>query len=445
MGETKEATGPKGHFLFGMAMEFKRDPLGFLSRVERDYPGIARFRFAHLPMVNIGKPEYVKHVMQVNNKNYCKGIEYDHLKHILGQGLLTSEGDFWLRQRRLVQPAFHKKRIESFSETITNSTASLCKEWEERDQSEGFDVHLEMMRLTLDIVGRTLFSSHVIEDASKIERALSAIVEDNFKRIQTTINPPIWLPVPQNLRLKRNIKVLDKVVLGIIEHRREIGEDQGNDLLTMLMEVEDEDTGEKMSNLQLRDEVMTIFLAGHETTANALSWALYLLSTNPDAEAKFHAELQEVLGNRVPTFEDARNLPYTMAVINESMRLYPPAWVLGRTALADDEIDGFRIRKGDNIMIVPYLVHRNSEYWEDAEAFKPERFATDEKIDKFQFFPFGGGPRFCIGNNFAILEMQLVLAMIGQRFKLRLEKEQVIEPEPLITLRPRHGIQMKIV
>jgi cytochrome P450 len=200
-----------------------------------------------------------------------------------------------------------------------------------------------------------------------------------------------------------------------------------------------------MSNLQLRDEVMTIFLAGHETTANALSWALYLLSTNPDAEAKFHAELQEVLGNRVPTFEDARNLPYTMAVINESMRLYPPAWVLGRTALADDEIDGFRIRKGDNIMIVPYLVHRNSEYWEDAEAFKPERFATDEKIDKFQFFPFGGGPRFCIGNNFAILEMQLVLAMIGQRFKLRLEKEQVIEPEPLITLRPRHGIQMKIV
>lgn len=444
MAETKEASGPKGHFLLGMALDFKNDPLEFLCNVEREFPDIARFRFAHMPMLYVGKPSYVKHIMQVNNKNYCKGFEYDHLKHVLGEGLLTSEGDFWLRQRRLAQPAFHKKRIESFSETITDSTAILCQEWANRDSNEALDIHLEMMRLTLDVVGKTLFSSHVIQDAERIERALSAIVEDNFRRIQALVNQPIWLPSPQNIRLKKNIKVLDEVVLGIIEKRRKLEVDEGNDLLTMLMEVEDEDTGEKMSDLQLRDEVMTIFLAGHETTANALSWALYLLSVNPEAEAKFHAELKTVLDGRVPTYEDARALTYTMAVINESMRLYPPAWVVGRTALEEDEIDGFRIRKGDNIMIAPYVVHRNPVYWEDPDAFKPERFLTEEKIDKFQFFPFGGGPRFCIGNNFALLEMQLVLAMIGQRFTLRLEEGQQITPEPLVTLRPQNGIRMRV-
>lgn len=440
---TQEITGPKGIPFFGMAFEFKKDPLQFLKSIDQEYGGIARFNFSHLPMVFVSAPEHIRHVLQGNNKNYHKGIEFRFLKYTLGEGLLTSEGDFWLRQRRLAQPAFHRNRIASFAEVITASTTEMLEEWKQKRKA--VDVHVEMMRLTLDIVGKTLLGSQVKSTAEQVERAMGAIVEDNFGRIQTLVNPPLWFPAPKNLKLKTNIKALDEVVLRIIEEHRKTPENY-NDLLSMLMEVKDEDTGEQMNDRQLRDEVMTIFLAGHETTANALAWALFCLSENPAVEQKFQQEIQTVLQGRTPTFEDAKALNYTMCIVQETLRMYPPAWAFGRKALADDEINGFRVRKGDNLIVAPFVTQRNPKLWENPDEFQPERFEGDraKKLDKFQYFPFGGGPRLCIGNNFALLEMQLVLAMIGQaNLKLKMDEKHQVILEPLVTLRPKGGLPMQ--
>ncbi len=444
MAIKNKALGPPQNFLVGSALIFRSAPLKFVIETAANYPGITRFRFAHLPMVLLSDPETAKHVLQTNNKNYLKGIEYEHLKPILGEGLLTSEGDFWLRQRRLAQPAFHKDKIARFARQMADCTEHLLTDWEKKS-SESFDIHSEMMHLALDIVGRTMLSTDVNDAANKVEEALDVAIKESYHRVQALINLPLWLPVPRHLRYARSRNMLDKIVMDIIEDRRKSGQ-HFPDLLDMLMSVKDEDTGEMMSDKQLRDEIMTIFLAGHETTANALSWALYLLSQNPEVEKKYFEEIDSVLGKRTPAFEDLKNLPYLQQIIHESLRLFPPAWILGRTAINDDEIAGVKINKGDNIMISPWQIHRSKSFWENPEQFIPERFTPEKMKDlhKFVYFPFGGGPRFCIGNNFALIEMQLVLAMIGQKFRLRVKPGFVVEPDPLITLRPKSGMQMTL-
>jgi len=437
----QKQSGPKGHFILGMVSDFRNDPLVFTEEMERDFPGLCGFKFAHLHMILVNKPEYIQHVLQTNNKNYVKGIEYDELKHILGDGLLTSEGSFWLRQRRLAQPAFHKKRLAHFVEMMVSSTEQLLLEWNSStNEKEAFDVLPEMMRLTLDIVSRTMFSTHVNKHAPAIAEALGALIHDAYGRIESMVNVPLWFPTKHNNYVVRQRKVLQNVILNLIEERRNSGESM-NDLLSMLMEAEDEDTGERMTDKQLMDELMTIFLAGHETTANALSWTLYLLSENPEVEQCLLEEVTSVLGNEAPTLESVRSLNYTMNVLKESMRLYPPAWMLGRTALQDDEVDCLPIAKGSNILISTWALHRSERYWEEPLAFKPERFEQEKDIPKFAYFPFGGGPRLCIGTNFANMEMQIVLAMLVREYSFSLKEDHPVEPEPLVTLRPKHGLQ----
>lgn len=440
---SKKPTGPRSNIIFGAALDFRRDPIDFMTSTAENYPGFARFRFVHLPMILLSDPEYVKHVLQTNNKNYKKGIEYDHLRPMLGEGLLTSEGDFWLRQRRLAQPAFHRDRIAGFIEKMIFCTDEMLNEWEKREGKD-LDVHIEMMHLALDIVGKTLLSTNVKSNAGEVEHALNNVIAESYHRLQRVANYPLWAPLPRLLRYKNNRKILDDVVNTIIEKRR-TSKEKFNDLLDMLISVEDADTGEKMSDKQLRDEVMTVFLAGHETTANALTWTFYLLSQNPEAEKKFYDEIDSVLKGRTPGMDDLKNLVYTQQVIHESLRLYPPAWAIGRSALGDDNIDGYKIKKGDNILIIPYEIHRSKLLWKDPEKFIPERFSAEEMKDmhKFKYFPFGGGPRFCIGNNFAQMEMQVILAMTAQRFYLRLKEGAKVVPDPLVTLRPRFGMQME--
>lgn len=442
--QPKYIPGPKQNIFLGKALEFRTDPIRFMFKMAEEFPAIVRFRFAYFQMVLLTDPEGIKHVLQTNNKNYRKGIEYEHLKPVLGEGLLTSEGEFWLRQRRLAQPAFHREKILHFHQQMVEYTEGMINQWENKEGY--FDIHSEMMHLALQIVSSTLLSYKITNEVNEVESALDNAINESYHRIQTLVNYPLWLPVPRNLKYNRSRKSLNHVINDIIEKRRNSNVVY-HDLLEMLMSAKDEETCETMSDQQLRDEVMTIFLAGHETTANALTWAFYLLSQNDDARKKYLEEVDRVLGKRKPEMEDLRKMEYLNQIIHESLRLYPPAWILGRTALGDDEILGYKINKGDNIMIAPYQVHRDPNLWDKPNDFIPERFTAEalKEMHKFKYFPFGGGPRFCIGNNFAIQEMQVILAMIGQHFELIHDKNKKVELDPVITLRPKNGMKMKII
>jgi cytochrome P450 len=352
--------------------------------------------------------------------------------------LLTSEGDFWLRQRRLAQPAFHRARIAGYASTMVEYTERLLHEWQDGEER---DIHKEMMRLTLQIVGKTLFDADVEHDAQDVGKSLELLLEigADFRR---TLFVPQWLPTPTNLRKERAIRQIERVLYRIIAEKRASGRDAG-DLLSMLLAAQDED-GSRMTDQQLRDEAITLFLAGHETTANTLSWTWWLLAQNPAVEAKLHAELRTVLAGRAPTLEDLPKLIYTNHVITESMRLYPPAWGTARTAIEDHEIAGYAVPKGSGVSFAQWTVHRDARWYDAPEEFRPERWEGDllKRIPKFAYFPFGGGPRQCIGNSFALMESVLTLATIAQRYRFRLVEGHPVVPLASITLRPRYGIRV---
>lgn len=403
--------GPKGSFLLGCAPQYAKDGLGFLTQTAQKYPNLAFFKFAHWNVNLLSNPEYIKHVLLTNNKNYFKGRKYEELKHFLGNGLLTSEGDFWRKQRKLAQPAFSRERIASFMDTMMVFTDQMLEEWEYK-LNKRIDISSEMMVLTLAIVGQTLLSKNLKNDAKRLGSAVSFLIEHGNKRIQTAYNLPMWFPLPDHLRFKKEKAYLDKVMNGIIADKRKSKTEGVGDLLDMLMETKDLDTNESMTDEQLRDEVATIFVAGHETTAQALSWTIYLLSKNPEIEQKLTQHIQEITQGESLKKEHVMKLTYVLQIIEESMRLFPPAWIFARRALEDDIIDGYPIKKEDNVFISPYVMHRSEKFWDNPTKFDPERFSSENKknIDKFVYMPFGGGPRLCIGNNFALMEMQIVLA-----------------------------------
>lgn len=401
-----------------------------------------------LPMgtaVMLRHPDHVKHVLQDNHTNYGKGRGADKLRILLGNGLLTSEGDFWRRQRRLSQPAFHRQRLAGLASAMVEEAAAMLDRWEPLVKSgRAFDVAAEMMRVTLAIAAKTLFGVDVSAHTEAVAKAMAVAVEDLSRRTLSLFDVPIRIPTPNNVRLRRAIRALDGMVFGIIEARRRAGGDTGN-LLSMLMLAKDEETGESMTDAQLRDEVMTLILAGHETTANALSWACFLLSKHPPARRRLGEELERVLGGRAPTLEDLPKLPYARMVIEETMRLYPPAWMIGRRALGEDEAGGYRIPARSIVIVSPYLTHRHRAYWENPEGFDPERFdpqrvAAAPARPRYAYFPFGGGPRVCIGNSFALMEAHLLLATVASRCRLDLVPALPVEPAPLLTLRPRSGV-----
>jgi cytochrome P450 len=414
------------------------NPLEFFTKLARDYGDVAGIRVVNFRTIFINHPDAIEEVLVTHSRRYIKGRVLRANRHVFGEGLLTSEGDFWLRQRRLAQPAFHRARIASYASTMVQYARRMLENW--RD-GEPRDAHQEMMRLTLQIVGKTLFDADVARDAQDVGRSLELLLElgANFRR---TLFIPHWVPTPTNLRIKREIAFIESILYRIIAERRSAGRDTG-DLLSMLLHAQDED-GSQMTDRQLRDETITLFLAGHETTASTLSWTWWLLAQNPAAEAKLHAELDAVLSGRAPTLDDLSNLPYTNNVVNESLRLYPPAWGLARVAIEDHELCGYPVQEGMGVAMAQWVVHRDPRWYAAPEEFRPERWEGDllKRIPRFAYFPFGGGPRQCIGYAFAQMEAVLLLATIAQKFRLQLVPGHPVVPLASITLRPRHGVRV---
>ncbi len=419
---------------------YSRDPLSFMPNLVKEYGDIVTMRYYNFRVYFVSHPDYIEQVLVNDNRKYIKGRILRKNKQLFGNGLLTSEGDFWLRQRRLAQPAFHRARIATYADTMVRYATRLASEWSNGDER---DIHAEMMRLTLAIVAKTLFDTDVDHEAKRVGHALEAIMHFNsdFRKLILT---PSWLPTPRKIRATFATAKLNRIIYRFIEERRQSKNDNG-DLLSMLLAARDDD-GSSMTDKQLRDEAITIFLAGHETTANALSWTWMLLAQNPAVETKLHAELDAVLHGRAPSLDDVPNLPYTGQVITESLRLYPPAWGMARIAIEDVEIAGYPIPKGCGVSLAQWVVHRDPRWFDTPLEFRPERWEGDllKRLPRFAYFPFGGGPRQCIGNNFAVMEAVLLLATIAQKFRIRLVPGKVIVPAASITLRPKTGIWGRI-
>jgi cytochrome P450 len=442
VAETREKYPPgpnsgKVKSFSGQLGQVSRDPLGFFTHCARTYGDITGMRYYTYRVFFINHPDFIEDVLVTNARKFHKGRVLRANKILFGEGLLTSEDSFWLRQRRLAQPAFHRARIATYAETMVRYAEHALESWR---QGEERDIHEEMMRITLRIVGKTLFDADVARDAKEVGKSLELLLElsADFRR---SILIPIWVPTPANIRKARAVKKLDKIIYRIIEERRASGRDAG-DLLSMMLAARDED-GSRMTDKQLRDESITLFLAGHETTANALAWTWWLLAQNPQAEKKLHAELGSVLGGRTLTLEDVAKLKYTELVLTESMRLYPPAWGTARVAIEDHEIGGYAVPKGTGVSLSQWVMHRDPRWFARPEEFLPERWEDGlaKRLPRFAYFPFGGGPRQCIGNTFALMEATLVLATIAQRYRFRLVEGHPVVPLPSITLRPRHGIR----
>ena len=444
-------SGPKGHWFLGNIPDIQRNPLEFMLSSRREYGDLVKFQFGTTSSYLASHPEYVKHILQENNKNYTKqSFDYQLLKWVVGEGLLTSEGDYWLRQRRLIQPAFHRKRIHGFGRLMTETTLEMLDRWDApKYQQQAFDVSKEMMRLTLAIVGKALFSQDISQEADIVGQSFTTANQRISGYFRQTIPIPLSWPTVSNRKFHAALAEMNRVVTEIIRDRQEAlqaGEEVPDDLLTTLLEARTEDTGSAMTEQQLRDEVITLLLAGHETTANALSWTWYLLSKTPAVTKQLNAELEDVLQGRTPTIADLSDLTYTGMVIQEALRLYPPAWIISRKSLEEDVLGNFLLPPGSRVSVSPYVVHRHPLFWENPQGFDPQRFSSErsEGRHSFAYFPFGGGPRLCIGRDFALTEARLVLATVAQRYQLNLEPGYPVQTEPLITLRPKNGIWVRL-
>jgi cytochrome P450 len=431
---------PGGPFGVLTLLRFTRDPLRFITSMDQAGGDIVHYRLALRDVFLIRHPDLVRDVLVTHQHDYAKGEGLRWARRFLGDGLLTSEGERHTRQRRLAQPAFHRHRIGAYADVMVAYACAARERWR---HGEELALDQEMVRLTVAVAGKTLFDTDTEAQASEVARALTDIMK-LFPRFALPFGPLISaLPLPSNRRYERGRRRLDQIVYGLIEERRRDGRDRG-DLLSMFMLARDEDGGPGMTDLQLHDEVMTLLLAGHETTANALSWTLYQLAQSPEVEARLVREVEEVLGGRPATGDDLPRLPYAEMVLAESMRLFPPAWALGRRALKDQYLGNVPLPAGSLVMASPYLMHRDERWFPDPLRFDPERFTPEARAarPKFAYFPFGGGARACIGEPFAWMEGILALATIVQRWSFRLVPGHPVEPQALITLRPRYGLRV---
>jgi len=435
--------GPKGTPIMGVMREFNRDSLAFIERTQREYGDIVWMRFLYVPALFLYHPNEVEYVLATNSRNFIKSmtLRSNFFHRLVGNGLLTSQGEEWKRQRRLSSPAFHRDRIAAYASTMVEFTERLTSSWRE---GETRDMHRDMMRLTLEIVVRCLFKADVSRDVDDVGDTLKELVKPFASQASLKWILNNRLPTPYHFRFHALAKKIDNVVYRIIAERRASGKDEG-DLLSMLLAARDED-GSQMSDRQLRDEVMTLFLAGHETTALTLAWSWYLLGTNREAEKRFHTELDEVLGGRAPTMADLPRLKFTEQIAKESMRLYPPAFGLGREAIEDCEIGGYHVPAGTQVFLFQWSTQRDPRFYDEPLAFKPERWTEEfvETLPKYAYFPFGGGPRGCIGASFAMMEIILCLATIGQKFRLELVPDHPVEIYPAMSLRPKDGVKVVV-
>lgn len=443
--------GPKVNWLFGTVSRFQKNPLGYLEQLVQELGPAVRFRFfAQFHGYIFVHPDHNRHVLQDNNKNYTKMPHptFVILRPLAGNGLLTSDGEFWRRQRRLAQPAFHRQRINNFGTIMTQAAQDMVERWlAPANQTRVMDVEQEMSRMTLEVAGKTLFSRDLTREATTVGQAFTDVSHEIVKLTSSAFGAwTIRMPfVPSTRRINGHVSVLDAVVNRIIQERRQNPDESHEDLLGMFMEARDEETGATMDDKQLRDEVATMLIAGHETTAVTLGWVFYFLSQHPKVREKLEEELAQVLRGRVPTIDDLAQLPYTHQVIDEAMRIYPPAYVISRWGQEPDTIGGYDVPANAVLTLSPYLTHRLEEFWPEPLKFDPERFAPgmEQSRPRYAYIPFGGGPRQCIGNSFALTEAALTLATVCQQVRLELPTGQEVGMEPLITLRPR-GLNMRL-
>jgi len=438
-----DAPGPPRRYPLQNWLALQRNPLRFLEGVAR-HGDVARFRLGPVFVYLVNDPDLIRSVLVTRADAYHKGRALERARRLLGQGLLTSEGALHLRQRRLMQPAFHRERIAGYGETMVRYAGRAAERWK---AGETIDVHKEMVALTLAIVGTTLFDADVEEEADEIGKALTEALE-LFQRLLMVPYGEFLekLPIPSTLRFRSARRRLDATIARLIAERRRNPRDR-KDLLTLLLLAQDtEGDGGGMTDTQLRDEAMTIFLAGHETTANAMAWTWHLLSQNPEAEGRLHEELDRVFEGRAPGVADLPRLRYTEMVLSESMRLFPPAWILGRRAIVDHELGGYRIPAGSIVLLSQWITHRDARYFPDPLRFDPQRFTAEAQAarPRFSYFPFGGGPRVCIGEGFAWMEGVLVLATIARRWRFLPVDGIPVTPAAMITLRPKSGLPMRI-
>jgi cytochrome P450 len=433
--------GPKRSILGSLIYRPGSDPIAFFTRLARTYGDVAYLRMGGEHVVLLSDPQHVRDVLVTHQRNFLKGRGLERAKRVLGAGLLTSEREVHLRQRRLIQPAFHRDRIASYAGTMTQYADRVRGSWTDR---QTIDVSQEMSRLTLAIVGKTLFDTDVESQARDVGAALTAVMESFWTLMLPLANVLERLPIPTLRRSRAARAALDAIIYRMIAERRHSPGDRG-DLLSMLLAAQDEEAGGRgMTDEQVRDEAMTIFLAGHETTANALAWTWYLLSGAPDVEARLHEEIDRVLGGRLPAVADLASLPFTKRIVTESMRLYPPAWIIGRRAVDAYAIGDYRLPPRTIVIICPYVIHRDARWFEEPDRFLPDRWTPEfeSSLAPFAYVPFGGGPRRCIGESFAWMELVLLLSTIAQRWRLRLVPGHPVVPQPVITLRTKYGIKM---
>lgn len=439
----------KGRPLLGVLPELRADPLRFLTRVARDHGDAVELHLGPDKVLMLNSPAMIRHVLQDNRLNYEKSKFYDVLRAILGDGIFLAEGEEWLAQRKTAARSFQGCQLRRMTAAMQEAVADLEQRWAALAERRAvIDVIPEMMRLTLDILMRTLFSLRLDGQHEEVFRALTVVLRDAEKRIWALHSPPRWLPTRRNREVRAALASLDRFTLDLIAARRAEGPSHGEgraDLLDLLLA----NQGER-SDRQLCDQIQSMILAGHETTANALTWCWTLLSQHPEALRRLRGEARSVLGGRPADFADLPALKYTRMVFDETLRLYPPLWTFSRTAVADDRIAGLRVPAGSNVMLNMFAVHRRPQLWDNPEGFDPARFDPDAAdagkpaAQRFAYFPFSDGPRTCLGERFAILESMIALSVLVQRFDLQLLPGQKVEPEPMITLRPRGPLLMRV-
>ncbi|MEX1369422.1 MAG: cytochrome P450 [Nannocystaceae bacterium] len=431
--------GPRGLPIIG-SLQLLRDPLRSLTEGRERYGDLICFRVGPVRFVSVADPALAQHVLVRNHHGYVKSPSYKGLALVLGNGLVTSEGEHWRRQRKLAQPAFHRQRLARLAQTMAQCVDERLDAWDARGHS-AIDVHEEMMQLTLRIVGRTLFGADLGSDLGDLGPAVTTCLHKANEYAESIVKLPLWVPTPSNLRFGRAKRRLDAIVNDIIEQRRRADEPR-DDVLGMLMAAVDDDGAPGMNDQQLRDEVMTLFMAGHETIATAMSWTFMLLHQHPEVAAKVRDEAQAVLQGRAASMSDLPRLPYAGQVIDEVMRLYPPAWIVERQAVVEDRLGDYVIPTGTIVAVSPWVMHRHPGLWEQPERFDPERFAPGraEGRPKHAYLPFGAGPRVCIGNNFALMEAKIILTSVAQRYRIEVDRPDEVALDPRVTLRPRDGM-----
>lgn len=421
--------------MLGHLASYRRNPLRLFRNASLESPDIVRFRMGHMALFLVIEPRYIRHILQEHQRNYVKGVSYQSLRLLLGNGLLTADGPGWQRQRRLIQPAFLKQTLVGKLDILAACVTRLLERLRDHAGGPPFDLVPEMMRLAFDVVGRTVLGIDIAEEADDVEHVFAQSSHFVYERMQSIVKLPEWWPGAGMRRFRRLRRLLDRLVVRVIERHRRAGAGS-QALLAALMAARDPDTGQPMSDRQLRDELLTFIGAGYETTGDGLCWIFHLLSSEPAVQSRLEEEVDTAIGDRAPDGADLSRLTYAGQVIDESWRLYPPAWAFTRSAVEADVIDGHQIPKNAIVVISPYVNHRHPRFWTDPEHFDPDRFAPGRDIPNFAYFPFGGGPHMCVGKHLSLFEVKVALAMIVRRFRVRIVPGQTIRPDPGIALRP---------